>query len=193
MISIIGSHRQVDPLKRYTRLPLSSLHETIYFHNTKEILQNVRNLKDKETTTVSEEFDNTSLFLVEITSRRTISYEYELSDDDIETDILALRQELYPRPLVIISHICTYKNGERYELTCLLKKICMKYDIPFFNPTSLYDNFGSCILLHPLNTHYSLEGERLITQVYLYMINAILKTSYEPTFIHNFQVKELKK
>lgn len=242
LISILGSCRQIDPLESYTRLPLSSIHELTYPHYTKEILQAVRYLKDRDSTMIDtettrwcfrngilhettisdeqynrwqEEFNETSLFLIEIASRRAYNvngvyvhhiaieekygleccreqvHEYDLSNDDIETDILALRQELHPRPLVIFSHLCTYKNGKRYELTCLLKDLCVKHDISFFNPTALYDNFGSRRLLHePLIAHYSPEGERLITQVYLYIINSILKTTYKPTFIHNFQVKE---
>lgn len=61
------------------------------------------------------------------------------SDEEIESDILEIREMLYPKQIVIVSHYNSKQNGEyinaRNHLINLLDCICKKHHIPFVNPT----------------------------------------------------------
>jgi hypothetical protein len=106
-------------------------------------------------------FDTTDLFVVEIASR--IAYDYkgfyahhilseekygfndcaniiqrDLTDEEIEHDILRMRELFDGKPFFIVSHICTRDSGKRYELVELLRKICSIHSIPFFKAFDTY-------------------------------------------------------
>jgi hypothetical protein len=114
-----------------------------------------KEISDSDYNDLKEEFYKTTFFLIEIASR--ISYKWnntyinylakeekygfydinniireELTDEEIEDDIIQIKNELYPKPFIIVSHFSTYETGKRYELIQLLKKICEKLSIPFF-------------------------------------------------------------
>jgi hypothetical protein len=67
------------------------------------------------------------------------------SDEEIENDILEIQKLLYPKKIIIVSHYNSKLNGEylnsRNNLINLLDKICLKYDIPFINPTNILSNY----------------------------------------------------
>jgi hypothetical protein len=127
------------------------------------------------------QFDNTTFFLIEIASmicykwsnlymhhiaeedqyqfydRHNIKKE-DLTHEEIEKDIVQIRNELYPKPFMIISHFATYTKGKRYELIKLLENICTKYNIPFFNQTDIIEKYGiDVILKEPVLAHYNQE------------------------------------
>jgi len=104
-----------------------------------------------------DDFDETELVIIEIASR--ISYEYNgyyahhilteekygfperekivqrlLTDEDIEADVLRIRELCGSKPFIVVSHIYTRKSGKRYELVELLRRICLRHVIPFFDP-----------------------------------------------------------
>ena len=68
------------------------------------------------------------------------------SDEEIEDDILEIQKLLYPRKIIIVSHYNSKQNGEfidaRNHLINLLNSICLKYDIPFINPTIALSNYS---------------------------------------------------
>ena len=132
-------------------------------------------------------FDNTTIFLVEIASR--ISYKWnglymhhiatedsygfydrhaieqrDLTDEEIEEDLIQIRNELYPKPFIVISHFATYpdrKNSD--ELTQLLQSICLKFNIPFLNQSDLIAKYGERILSpEPVLAHYTEEGRQIV-------------------------------
>lgn len=105
------------------------------------------------------EFNNTDIFLIEIASKIVYKYQhlylhhiahdqhykscsnikndiitYNQDYNEIETDILEIKKELGGKPFIIVSHMVTKYEGERYKLSCWLEEICTKYDIPFINP-----------------------------------------------------------
>lgn len=105
-----------------------------------------------------DEFNNTELFVIEIASR--ISYMYngwyvhhilgeqqygfkhisdiiqrDLTDEEIEADLIKIKTLLSPKKIMVVSHIYTRTTGKRYELVKLLEKICSKHTIPFFDPS----------------------------------------------------------
>ena len=137
---------------------------------------------------LQEEFQSTDLFVVEIASR--ISYEWnsmyvhhilaeeqygfhdilnisqrDLSDEEIEYDILKMKEYLFPKKFIIVSHIATRKSGKRYELVNLLESICYKHNIPFINPAQEISNLPD---LYENDTafHYTRRGHEEICKVY---------------------------
>jgi len=127
------------------------------------------------------EYDNTTFFLVEIASRLTYKWNdlylhhiatdqdgfmdkeniilSELTDAEIEEDLIQIRNELYPKPFMVISHFATYDSGKRYGLIQLLKNLCEKLNIPFFNQSELLTKYGSGILIkEPVLAHYTIQG-----------------------------------
>jgi hypothetical protein len=143
------------------------------------------------------EFDRTSFFLVEIASR--ISYKYnnlylhhiaeesqynffdrdkiikeDLTDEEIENDIIQIRNELYPKPFIILSHFATYESGKRYELIKLLENICKKFNIPFINQSNIIKKYGNNIILNePVLAHYTKEGLSYVGKIILDKINDV--------------------
>lgn len=144
-------------------------------------------------------FSKTDIFIAEIASR--ISYEWEglymhhiatedeykfydrkninirtLTDDEIEKDIIKIRDLLYPKPLVIVSHITTYKVGKRYDLVKLLETICKKLNIPFINPSECItpDNYDKIFVKEDILSHYTEYGHSIILNVYNNVINSLI-------------------
>ena len=209
-ITIFGSCRQTAIA---SLTPTTDIHDRLnYPHYTSEILQQIRYLKyrniPEEYTKycfrsgllsrcsapirndaymkMKRDFDNTSLFLVEIASR--ISYKWnnrymhhiateeaygfydrhaieqrDLTDEEIEEDLIQIRNELYPKPFIVISHFATYPHGKRYELTQLLQSICHKFNIPFLNQSDLIAKYGESILVpEPVLAHYTEEGHQIV-------------------------------
>ena len=156
-----------------------------------------RFVNDEKYQTMKNEFETTDIFLVEIASR--ISYEWnelylhhiaeepyyqfpfrnelikrDLTDDEIEQDIINIRDELYPKKLIVISHFSTYKYGKRYELINLLEQICLRLNIPFLNQSDIIEKYGINILVqeHVLS-HYTQEGNEIVGKLLFEKINNI--------------------
>jgi hypothetical protein len=148
----------------------------------------------------TEQFNTTDLFVFEIASR--VSYEWkgmylhhiqtedeynfpyrseivvrDLTDEEIENDIKCMVELVYPRPVLVVSHIATYTSGKRYTLIQLLERICSKYSIPFYNPSILLQRYSPEQLFQPekVLAHYSKFGESIISNVYKDMINTIYR------------------
>jgi rhodanese-related sulfurtransferase len=143
------------------------------------------------------DFNTTQLFVLEIASR--ISYEYEntyvhhilteeqygfcdkdnikeriLSDIEIENDLIRIRELLYPKPFIVVSHIYTYNRGSRYNLVCLLKNLTTKLGIPFMDPTNALIGFDNIYLKEALISHYTDYGKELIAKEYKKKIIEVL-------------------
>lgn len=144
------------------------------------------------------EFDATDLFVIEIASR--ISYEYagfyahhiltepqygfkhaqdvvqrDLSDTEIEQDLLRMKQLVSPKRMMIVSHIYSRKTGKRYELVQLLRMLCAKHDIPFFDPV---EQIGACdqanvYVKEDRLAHYSDLGHAMIGKKYKEFIDRL--------------------
>jgi hypothetical protein len=148
------------------------------------------------------ELNETDLFVIEIASKT--SYEYNgrfvhqvlhdrqmkpgivvrtMSDQEIEADILQMREELNHKPILIVSHISTYENSKRNQLVQLLEKICSKHDIPFLNPMKEFTKRGHeirnlIISEEPLH-HYNSLGHDKIAEIYDDFIRDIFGSSSE--------------
>lgn len=148
------------------------------------------------------QYDNTTIFLIEIASR--LSYKWnnlymhhiaigkkhefydkdkieirELLDEEIEEDIVQIRNELYPKPFILISHFATYTHGKRYELVQLLNRICTKYNIPFLNQSDVVSKYGTQILCaEPVLSHYTPEGHTIIGK---WLMDKIIEVSQPST------------
>lgn len=144
------------------------------------------------------EFESTDLFVVEIASR--ISYEYagfyahhiltepqygfkhikdiaqrDLTDEEIEQDLVRIKQLVYPKKLMVVSHIYSRKIGKRYELVQLLSTLCAKHTIPFFDPV---EQLGRCdesqvYVKEDKLAHYSDIGHVMIGKRYKYFIDQL--------------------
>jgi hypothetical protein len=177
-----------------------------------------KEITDFEYDIFKEDFDKSTFFLVEIASR--ISYKFnnlylhhiaeeekynftnsivkeELSDEEIEDDIIQIRNELYPKPFIIISHFATYESGKRYELINLLKNICKKFGIPFLNQTDIVKQYSNDIIFNePVLAHYTKEGLKFVGNVLFDKINEVkekqleIKNLYQVYYTSNNRVKK---
>lgn len=152
------------------------------------------------------EFNSTDLFIVEIASR--ISYEYngyyahhilteekygfydraniiqrDLTNEEIEKDILRMRELFDGKPFIIVGHISTRKSGKRYELIEVLKNICDNHSIPFFYPQEQLAGEDSKALYGDENplTHYTEYGHQAIGKRYKSFIDEIMNTTISST------------
>lgn len=159
------------------------------------ILNNI-NIDCKEE--LKRDFDNTDLFVVEISSR--YSYEWnnmyvhhilkddeykfydknniikrELSDIEIEEDIIKIKELLHPKKLLIVSHIYSYDSGKRYDLIKLLERLCLKYDIPFLSPSEYLNQESDVYQNERKLSHFTEKGCSLISSIYKNTIKDIFK------------------
>lgn len=141
------------------------------------------------------EFEETDLFVIEIASR--ISYEYnnlyvhhilteeqygfehrnqivqrDLSDAEIEKDIIRIKDLIYPKKLLIVSHIYTKPSGKRYELIKHIDRVCLSHNIPFLSPSE-YVNHQDVYLNEPVLAHFTEKGKDIISNIYKSTIDYI--------------------
>lgn len=213
-VTILGSCRQV-PLSKYFKT--SCIQEGLtYPHYSKEIIQAMEFCKGESIipteltryifrngllhrTTLShtplmEDFANTDIFVVEISSR--LCYEYkghyahhiaydntgyriedyasinkrELTDAEIEEDLLRIKTLAGSKKLLIAPHIYTRKSGKRYELILLLKSLCEKYDIPFVDISYEIEKIGvdlsTIYLPESVLAHFTEYGKSIVADIY---------------------------
>jgi hypothetical protein len=90
----------------------------------------------------------------------------DMKDDEIEQDIIDMRALVYPKRLVVCTHVTTKKCGRRYELACVIKRICNSLKIPCIVPADELGEDTSLYLPEAVTAHYSRKGEEMIAQVY---------------------------
>ena len=146
---------------------------------------------------LQKEFEDTDLFVIEIASRICYQWNdvyvhhilsepefgfhdipsikiFDLTDDDIETDILTIQQLLFPKRVLIIPHVYTHRYGRRYDLVSLIERTTSKYNIPFMNPSErLIDS--SDIFDNENAFHYTENGSMLVGQEYKKSIDALFE------------------
>lgn len=141
---------------------------------------------------ISREFKKTELFAVEIASRKCYKFKnfflhhiYEepsygceffdevevsdLSDQEIENDILSMKALVEPKKIFLITHFYTRLIGKRYELACTLKKIGMAHGIPVFDPVEAVggvEKIFPYLVDEPVYTHYNAAGHNAIGKLY---------------------------
>jgi hypothetical protein len=100
----------------------------------------------------------------------------DLTDEEIEIDLLRMKELVSPKPMMIIGHIYTRTTGKRYELVQLLKRLCVKHSIPFFDPVEYTREYSPEELYQKdeLLSHYTQAGHTIIGRKYIEFINAFL-------------------
>jgi hypothetical protein len=140
----------------------------------------------------AKEFNKTDLFIVEIASRIAYKYKgkfihheaydnpeyrpqlnsevdvYDLSDEEIEQDLLRIKELTYPKKLIIVTHIVTTKKGKRYDLARLIKSICLKLKIQVIEPYELINQYSKNLLFekNDKQRHYTDFGHDIIKNEY---------------------------
>jgi hypothetical protein len=150
------------------------------------------------------EFNRTDLFVIEIASR--LSYEYkdyyahhiayddgqykiedvhninkrELSDDEIENDIINIKKLLNSKKILIVPHIYTHKEGKRYNLVKLLESLCNKHGVPFLDVSYEIEkrhlDVSTIYESEPLLAHFTAHGKEIVSEIYREKINIIKNT-----------------
>ena len=141
---------------------------------------------------LNNEFNSTNIFILEIASKIKYNYnnmyvhhiateekynvpiineikiETQLKEE-IEEDILKIKNELN-KPFIIVSHLVTKNSGERYNLSCWLEEICLKYNILFINPVKELIkkgvNLEDIFLKENVLAHYNEKGHNEILKIY---------------------------
>ncbi|MBT8573846.1 hypothetical protein G6699_09755 [Polynucleobacter paneuropaeus] len=157
----------------------------------------------KITKKFTEDFNATDLFVIEIASR--ISYKYkgnylhheavdnskfhnylddtvqifDQTDQEIEEDLIKIRELIFPKKLLVVTHISTKNIGKRFELINALKKICRNLAIPILDPSQIMSNYKENIAFVPNDKarHYSAFGHRIIENSYKRIINELVSDS----------------
>jgi hypothetical protein len=136
--------------------------------------------------------EKTDIFIIEICGRKTYSYNNiyvhsilsQYSNDDISkqikinrqddkeitNDIMEIISQLNTKKIIFIGHIVTNNTGERYELSCLLEKICFINNILFINPvfeiTKKGYNINDLVINESKILHYNEMGHKIMKDVY---------------------------
>jgi hypothetical protein len=141
---------------------------------------------------INREFKKTELFAIEIASRKYYKFKNyflhhiceepsygckffdevevsDLSDQEIESDILSMKALVGPKKIFLITHFYTKTTGKRYELASALKKIGIAHGIPVFDPVEAIggvENIIPYLVDEPVYTHYNTAGHRAIGKLY---------------------------
>ena len=102
---------------------------------------------------------------------KSIIEDFELqiqSEEEIESDILQLREILNPRVMVIISHYdAKVSNGKsiqsRLELINSLRRICAKHHIHLIEPSDVFRNISQKHVVTADLGHYTEKGKQMFT------------------------------
>lgn len=170
--------------------------ETINIFRTPILTKNPANFEK-----FNDDFKSTNIFILEIASKIKYNYnniyvhhitteqQYNVSikdeikietqtKEEIEEDIVKIKNELN-KPFIIVCHLVTKNSGERYNLSCWLEEICLKYDIPFINPIKELIkksiNLEDIFLKEELLAHYNEKGHAEILEIYSEFIETINK------------------
>jgi hypothetical protein len=84
---------------------------------------------------------------------------------------------VHPKKVLIVSHFATYQRGHRYDLIQILKNFCNEKNIPFIDPSILFEKYkvDDILINEPVLAHYTQEGEKLIGEMYQTKIKQIFK------------------
>lgn len=100
----------------------------------------------------------------------------EQTNEEIESDILAIKRILNGKKLVIVSHLNVEIDGKKIEarenLIYLLKSLCQKHKIHFISPSDLMSDYKQEDYMGIGLNHYSKEGHHIVTSK---IINEISK------------------
>lgn len=81
------------------------------------------------------------------------------TDEEITNDILLIKEMLYPKKIIIVSHYNSTIHGKyidsRNHLINLLYNICKNNSIPFINPTNVLCNFKQNKVMTSDLCHYT--------------------------------------
>jgi len=84
----------------------------------------------------------------------------------VEEDILALRELLMPKKLLLVTHMNVKHNNEvfkqRSDLINLVENIALKHNIPCFNPTIALDLHKQCDIIKNDYGHYTPFGLNVV-------------------------------
>ena len=161
------------------------------------------------------QFNATDLFVVEIASR--ISYEFDgdyyhhvihdnsevnsdlrfgklqvrkriQTDIEIQADMQTIKNLLAPKPVLFVTHFCTYESGERAKLRNLIVSEAMKMGSRVFDPSSLLRNYPlkRLTIEEPIVNHFSEFAHEVLSGRYqLIILEEIMlqKKVGEPIYI----------
>jgi len=148
---------------------------------------------------LTQNFNMGDIFVIEIASNKTYEYNNRYlhhiaidtaenedvrnniinriqTKEEIEEDIIEIKNIL-KKPLVIISHIVTFQEGSRFELSEWLKDICNRNNIVFINPVEELENrnidLQNTFIQEDKLAHYSEYGHNEIGKIYHDIISNI--------------------
>lgn len=100
------------------------------------------------------------------------------SNEEVENDILEIKNMLHPKKMIIVSHYNSKQNDKyidsRNHLINLLDTICKKYDIPFINPTILLSDYPQNKVIQSDLGHYTEFGLRTFSKYMNVFINKLI-------------------
>lgn len=182
--------KEILQLIRYLKYKNITNEDTRYCFGTNIMNNCSTEINDNLFNFLKTQFDNTTFFLIEIGTRVAYKWKhlylhgdaivpkynfhaideiktYDLTDEEIEDDLIQIKNELHPKPFLLISHFATYSHGKRYELINSLEKICNKLDIPFLNQSIIIEKYGkeNIIVDEPVLAHYTEYGKTRIGEI----------------------------
>ena len=145
------------------------------------------------------QFEKTDMFVVEIASR--ISYEFEgdyyhheihdnpklnsdlsfnelsiekriQTDYEIQEDMKTIKNLLAPKPVLFVTHFCSYNSGQRAELRDLIVSEAGKLGLRVFDPSNLMNNYSlsSLTINEPVVNHFSKFAHEILAGRYQLII-----------------------
>lgn len=146
-----------------------------------------------------DEFNTSDVYVIEIASKIKYQYkhlylhhiatnaEYNVpirneivesiqTKNEIETDILEMKY-LLGEKIIIVCHLVTRDNGERYILKCWLEDICNRHHILFIDPVNelmkKYNTLNGFFEPEAVLAHYTPAGHNAIGEIYKEFISKI--------------------
>ena len=90
------------------------------------------------------------------------------TDEEIEKDLLEIKQMLYPKRMILITHYNSKKDGEyipaRNHLILLLETLCSKHNIPYINPLNALQKYSQDSVMSDDLGHYTPFGREKFTE-----------------------------
>ena len=134
------------------------------------------------------EYENTSLFVWEVATLKEYVYQGWYCHEEIanknkfnkeitvrmgsykelEDTVLKMIDIVGKSRLLIVSHLYTHRDGNRYLLAKKIEKICKHYGIVYLNPMEFIkpEFYSEFFVDEPVLAHYTKSGERYMSEIY---------------------------
>jgi len=101
---------------------------------------------------------------------------YEIDREETKKDMIDIINQLYPRPVLFVTHICTFNYGDRFKYKEIIIDVAKEIGANYFDPSEVFMGYNSNTLLLDKD-HLTDFAKDILSEEYKKIVNKVFKTS----------------